>query len=71
MIEDLKTENKEDHKAVVSRIETLEKVVEDLKKFRWQFVGILGAVLISINIIPTVKGMLTPTATSVTIEQAK
>ena len=71
MIEDLKIENKEDHKSVVSRIETLEKVVEDLKKFRWQFVAILGAALIVINIIPTVRGMLTPTATSVTIEQGK
>jgi hypothetical protein len=71
MIDDLKKENKEDHNIVVKRIETLEKVVEDLKKFRWQFVAILGAALIVINIIPTVKGMLTPSATSVTIEQSK
>lgn len=71
MIDDLKKENKEDHTIVVKRIETLEKVVEDLKKFRWQFVAILGAALIVINIMPAVRGMLTPTATSVTIEQSK
>jgi len=71
MIDNLKEENKQDHRAVVSRIESLERVVEDLKKFRWQIVAIVGAALIVINIIPTVRGMLTPTTTSVTIEQGK
>jgi len=71
MIEDLKKENKEDHNSVVRRIDTLEKVVEDLKKFRWQFIAILGAALIVINIIPTLKGMLTPTLAPATIERAK
>jgi len=55
MIDDLKEENKEDHKSVVSRIETLEKVVEDLKKFRWQFAAIVSATLIFVGIIPTLK----------------
>ncbi len=55
MIDDLKEENKQDHKSVVNRIENLEKVVEDLKKFRWQFAAIVSATLIFIGIIPTVK----------------
>jgi len=71
MIEDLKEENKEDHRTVIKRIDTLEKVVEDLKKFRWQFVAILGAALIVINVFPSIRGMLTPATTSVTIEQGK
>ena len=71
MIEDLKEENKQDHRSVVKRIDTLEQVVEDLKKFRWQFVAILGAALIVINLFPTIRGMLTPTLTPVTIESKK
>jgi hypothetical protein len=71
MIEDLKTENKEDHKAVVLRIETLEKVVEELKKFRWQFGAIIASALIVINIIPVVRTFLTPTPTPATIERTK
>ena len=50
MIEDMKKENKEDHNIVIKRIEALEKVVEDLKKFRWQFGAILAAVLIGVNL---------------------
>lgn len=65
MIDDLKAENKEDHKSVVSRIETLEKVVEDLKKFRWQFAAIVSAALIFIGIIPTLKTILVPQVSSV------
>ena len=71
MIDDLKKENKEDHSIVVKRIETLEKVVEDLKKFRWQFGAIVATALIVINIIPVVKTFLTPIHTPATIERAK
>jgi FtsZ-binding cell division protein ZapB len=71
MIDDLKKENKEDHKAVVTRIEKLELVVDDLKKFRWQFGAIVAAALIVINIIPVVKTMLTPAPVPATIERTK
>jgi len=55
MIDDLKDENKEDHKVVVTRIENLEKTVDELKKFRWQFAAIMSAALIGIGIVPTIK----------------
>lgn len=55
MIEDMKKENKSDHNAVIGRIEVLEKVVEDLKKFRWQFIAILSASIIVIGAVPTIK----------------
>ena len=55
MIDDLKDENKEDHKVVVTRIENLEKTVDELKKFRWQFAAIMSAALICIGIVPTIK----------------
>jgi len=71
MIDDLKKENKEDHTIVVKRIETLEKVVEDLKKFRWQFGAIVATALIVINLVPVVKSFLTPAPAPVTIERAK
>lgn len=71
MIEDLKKENKEDHKTVVARIVTLEKVVEDLKKFRWQFGAVVAAILIGINLIPVIKTLLTPVPNPATIERTK
>jgi len=71
MIDDLKEENKEDHKAVIARIEILEKVVEDLKKFRWQFGAILAAILIGVNLIPSMKTLLTPEPAPATIERTK
>ena len=71
MIDDLKKENKEDHITVVKRIETIEKVVEDLKKFRWQFGAILAAVLIGVNLIPVMKTVLTPASAPATIERTK
>jgi len=71
MIDDLKEENKEDHKAVIARMEILEKVVEDLKKFRWQFGAILAAVLIGVNLIPAMKTLLTPEPAPATIEGVK
>ena len=71
MIEDMKEENKEDHIIVIKRIEALEKVVEDLKKFRWQFGAILAAVLIGVNLIPVMKTVLTPVSAPATIERTK
>jgi FtsZ-binding cell division protein ZapB len=71
MIEDMKKENRQDHIAVIKRIETLEKVVEDLKKFRWQFGAIIAAALVIINVMPTMKTLLTPTHFPATIERTK
>ena len=65
MIDDLKDENKQDHKTVVERVEKLEKVVEDLKKFRWQFAAIISASLIFVGIIPTLKIMFVPQPVSI------
>ena len=71
MIDDMKRENKEDHTIVIKRIEKLEKVVEDLKKFRWQFGAILAAILVAINLVPVVRSTLTITSDSATIERTK
>jgi len=42
-LDELKEENKEDHKAVIKRLDGLELKVQELIKFRWV---IAGAVLI-------------------------
>ena len=54
MIEDMKQENKEDHVVVIKRIETLEKVVEELKKFRWQSIAIIAAGTLLMGSISTI-----------------
>ena len=70
MIDDLKDENKDDYNSILKRVESLEKVVEELKKFRWQFAAIVSAALIFVGIIPTIK-VLTNPQTTVQIEQIK
>ena len=71
MIEGMKEENKEDHIIVIKRIEKLETVVDELKKFRWQFGAILAAAIIIIAMIPTATSLLTRPTAQVTIEEAK
>ena len=71
MIEDMKAENKEDHIIVIKRIEKLETVVDELKKFRWQFGAILAAAIIIIGMIPTATSLLTRPSSQVTIQEAK
>jgi len=47
MFEDLKTQNSKDHTKVQTRIDALEKKIDDVIKFRWITVGIaLAAVTI-------------------------
>lgn len=44
-LDELKSENKEDHKRVIGRIEKIETKLEDFVKFRWIVVG--AAILVS------------------------
>lgn len=45
MVEDIKSQNKEDHRKVGEKIKTLETKIEDLGKFRWIIAG--GAIFLS------------------------
>jgi len=59
MIEDVKHQNSIEHRTVLKRIESIEKTVDDLTKFRWQAVAIVGAAILVIGIIvPLVDNML-------------
>lgn len=59
MIEDTKEQNSREHKAVVTRIENIEKELNELSKFKWQAAAISGvAVLIIGVLVPFVDNML-------------
>ena len=59
MIEDVKHQNSIEHRTVLKRIESIEKTVGDLTKFKWQAAAIVGAAILVIGIIvPLVDNML-------------
>ena len=59
MIEDVKHQNSIEHRAVLKRIESVEKNVNDLTKFRWQAAAVVGAAILVIGIIvPLVDNVL-------------
>jgi methyl-accepting chemotaxis protein len=70
-LNELRLENKEDHKAVVDRIEKVETKLEDIAKFRWILVG--GAIFISfiLSQIPVFVDVLTPEPNPAMIERSK
>ncbi len=59
MIDEVKSKNTEEHKAVIKRLETVESNINDLSKFKWQAVALVGAaVLIAGFVVPFVDNML-------------
>jgi hypothetical protein len=70
-LNELRLENKEDHKSVVERIEKIEIKLEDIAKFRWILVG--GAIFISFifSQTPIIVDVLTPDPSPAMIERSK
>lgn len=59
MIDDVKNKNSEEHKAVIKRLETVENNVNELSKFKWQAVALVGAaVLVAGFVVPFIDNML-------------
>jgi ElaB/YqjD/DUF883 family membrane-anchored ribosome-binding protein len=59
MIENSKQENSKEHKAVITRLESVEKTIDDLLKFRWQVAAIAGAVVLVVGLVtPYIDNML-------------
>jgi Rad3-related DNA helicase len=50
MIEDVKTKNSEEHKAVIKRLETVENNIIELSKFKWQAAALVGAAVLLMGI---------------------
>jgi putative NADH-flavin reductase len=71
MIEEVKTENKSDHKSVLEKIKVLEGKVEEVVRFRWLLVG--GALLATFifSQAPMVVDILTPDQSSGRLERSQ
>jgi gas vesicle protein len=71
MIHEMKDENKEQHKKVSEKIQSLESKVEDLAKFRWLIAG--AAILLSFAVSQShmVVDILTPDQAPVRVESTK
>lgn len=71
MIHEMKEENKEQHKKVSAKIQSLELKVEELGKFRWIFAG--AAILLSFVVSQShiVVDILTPDSQPARVESTK
>lgn len=64
MLEEVKQSNSEEHKTVNSRIDALEKKIDDLYKFRWIAVGIALAAVTILKAPDIFSSFLRPNLTS-------
>ena len=64
MFEEMKESNRRDHKDVQIRIDTLEKKIDDLYRFRWISVGIAIAVVTVVFKAPDILSLWTQQQTS-------
>lgn len=71
MIDEMKKENKEQHKEVSDKIQSLEAKLEELAKFRWIIAG--AAILLSFAVSQShmVVDILTPDQAPVKVESTK
>lgn len=71
MIDEMKRENKEQHKEVSDKIQSLETKLEELAKFRWIIAG--AAILLSFAVSQShiVVDILTPNQEPVKVESTK
>jgi hypothetical protein len=64
MIEDVKHQNSREHNQVINRLESVEKTIDDLLKFRWQAVTIGSLAVLTIGaasaiVPPFIDNMIT------------
>ena len=70
MINDVKKNGTKEHLELKSKVDELEKKVEDLFKFRWQAAGvIITSVVVATIVSQLAGGILTPGSTSATIQE--
>lgn len=59
VLDEIREENREQHDAVSRRIEKVEKNIDELSKFKWQTLALVGAAVIAVGfIVPFVDNML-------------
>ena len=64
MFDEMKESNRRDHKEVQIRIDSLEKKIDDLYRFRWISVGIAIAVVTLVFKAPDILSLWSPQQTS-------
>jgi FtsZ-binding cell division protein ZapB len=59
MIDEVKSKNSEEHKAVIARLEKVENNITELSKFNWQAAALVGAAVLLVGfLVPFVDNML-------------
>lgn len=59
VLDEIREENREQHEAVSKRIEKVEKNIDELSKFKWQTLALVGAAVVAVGfIIPFVDNIL-------------
>lgn len=59
VLDEIREENREQHEMVSKRIDNIEKNIDELSKFKWQTLALVGAAVISVGfIVPFVDNML-------------
>ena len=59
MIDEVKSKNSEEHKAVIARLEKVEDNITELSKFKWQAAALVGAAVLLVGfLVPFVDNML-------------
>jgi chromosome segregation ATPase len=71
IIDELRTENKDQHEAVSSRIEKIENKLEEVVKFRWVIIGVFAVVSFGLSQSHMVVDLLTPDSSQIQIEKNK
>ena len=70
MINDVKKNGTKEHLELKSKVDELEKKVEDLFKFRWQAAGVIVTAVVLATIVSSLAGgILTPGSTPATIQE--
>ena len=64
MFDEMKESNRRDHKEVQTRIDVLEKKIDDLYKFRWITVGVAVALVTALKAPDIFAAFLSPQQTS-------
>lgn len=70
-IEDMRSENKSQHKEVEKRIDGLETKIDEVVKFRWMILGAVVFISFALSQSPFIIDILTPDSQPVRIEGKK
>jgi chromosome segregation ATPase len=71
VIEELRSENRDQHSEVEKRIDELETKIDEVTKFRWIIVGVFAVVSFGLSQSHMVVDVLTPDQQPARIERAK